>query len=148
VGKKTPIAIRFSTVGGEKGSADTARDPRGFAIKFYTQEGNFDMVMNATPVFFIRDGVKFPTFIHSQKRNPQTNLPDPTAFWDFLSTNQESAHQVMQLFSDRGTPASWRFMNGYSAHTFKFTKADGSWVYMKLHFITVSPNSHRALLHC
>ncbi|KAF2116894.1 catalase Cat [Lophiotrema nucula] len=135
IGKKTPIAIRFSTVGGEKGSADTARDPRGFAIKFYTEEGNFDMVMNDTPVFFIRDGVKFPTLIHSQKRNPQTNLKDATSFWDFISGNQESAHQIMQLFSDRGTPASWRYMNAYSAHTFKFTKTDGTWCYMKLHFL-------------
>lgn len=114
VGKKTRISVRFSTVGGEKGSADSARDPRGFAIKFYTEEGNFDMVMNQTPIFFINDGAKFPTFIHTQKRNPKTNLKDATTFWDFLSTNQESAHQVVQLFSDRGTPYSYRHMNGYS----------------------------------
>ena len=89
VGKKTKVAARFSTVGGEKGSSDTARDPRGFSIKFYTEEGNWDMVGNNTPIFFIRDGVKFPTFIHSQKRNPQTNLKDATMFWDFLNSNQE-----------------------------------------------------------
>jgi len=101
-------------VGGEKGSADSARDPRGFSIKFYTEEGNWDMVGNNTPIFFIRDGVKFPTFIHTQKRNPKTNLKDATAFWDFLSSNQESIHEVMHLFSDRGTPYSYRHMNTYS----------------------------------
>jgi catalase len=136
VGRKTPVAVRFSTVGGEKGSADSARDPRGFAIKFYTNEGNWDMVGNNTPIFFIRDGVKFPTFIHTQKRNPRTNLKDPTAFWDFLSSNQESIHQVMYLFSDRGTPTDFRHQNTYSAHTFKFTKPDGTFNYVKLHFIS------------
>ena len=103
-GKRTPILVRFSTVGGEKGSADTERDPRGFAVKFYTKEGNWDMVGNNTPVFFIRDPIKFPDFIHTQKRNPQTNLKDPDAFWDFLSLAPESIHQVTILFSDRGTP--------------------------------------------
>ena len=92
VGKKTPIFLRFSTVGGEKGSADTERDPRGFAIKFYTEEGNWDMVGNNTPVFFIRDPLQFPDFIHTQKRNPQTNLKDPNMFWDFLSQVPESCH--------------------------------------------------------
>ncbi|RUS34001.1 catalase [Jimgerdemannia flammicorona] len=104
VGKRTPVFARFSTVGGEKGSADTARDPRGFAIKFYTEEGNWDMVGNNTPIFFIRDPLKFPDFIHTQKRNPQTNLKDADAFWDFLSLVPESIHQVTILFSDRGTP--------------------------------------------
>jgi catalase len=136
VGKKTQVAARFSTVGGEKGSADSARDPRGFSIKFYTEEGNWDMVGNNTPIFFIRDGVKFPTFIHTQKRDPQTNLKDATMFWDFLSSNQESIHQVMYLFSDRGTPKSFRHQNTYSGHTLKFTKEDGSFKYVKLHFLS------------
>lgn len=92
VGKKTPVLVRFSTVGGEKGSADTERDPRGFAVKFYTEEGNWDMVGNNTPVFFIRDPSKFPDFIHTQKRNPQTNLKDANMMWDYLSLNEESAH--------------------------------------------------------
>ncbi|KAJ9154927.1 Catalase [Pleurostoma richardsiae] len=133
VGKKTPLVIRFSTVGGEKGSADSARDPRGFAIKFYTQEGNWDWVFNNTPVFFLRDPSNFPLFIHTQKRNPQTNLKDATMFWDYLSTHQESIHQVMILFSDRGTPYSYRTMHGYSGHTYKFTKPDGSFVYVQIH---------------
>ncbi|KAH8801786.1 peroxisomal catalase [Xylogone sp. PMI_703] len=140
IGKKTKVAARFSTVGGEKGSADSARDPRGFAIKFYTEEGNWDMVGNNTPIFFIRDGVKFPTFIHTQKRNPRTNLKDATIFWDFLSSNQESIHQVMYLFSDRGTPYSYRYQNTYSGHTFKFTTKDGSFKYVKLHFISDQGN--------
>jgi catalase len=105
VGKKTEVFARFSTVGGEKGSADSERDPRGFAVKFYTEEGNFDMVGNNTPVFFIRDAIKFPDFIHTQKRNPETNLKDPDAFWDFLSLTPESIHQVTILFSDRATPS-------------------------------------------
>jgi catalase len=131
--KKTKMAIRFSTVGGEKGSADSARDPRGFAMKFYTEEGNWDWVFNNTPIFFLRDPSKFPIFIHTQKRNPQTNLKDATMFWDYLSTHQESAHQVMHLFSDRGTPYSYRNMNGYSGHTYKFTKPDGTFNYVQIH---------------
>jgi catalase len=98
VGKKTKCVARFSTVGGEKGSPDSARDPRGFSIKFYTEEGNWDWVYNNTPVFFLRDPTKFPLFIHTQKRNPQTNLKDATMFWDYLSTHQEAIHQVMHLF--------------------------------------------------
>jgi len=133
VGKKTKCIARFSTVGGEKGSADSARDPRGFSIKFYTDEGNWDWVFNNTPVFFLRDPTKFPIFIHTQKRNPQTNLKDATMFWDYLSTHQESAHQVMHLFSDRGTPYSYRHMNGYSGHTYKFTKPDGTFNYIQIH---------------
>jgi len=136
VGKKTPLVVRFSTVGGEKGSADSARDPRGFAIKFYTQEGNWDWVFNNTPIFFLRDPTNFPVFIHTQKRNPQTNLKDATMFWDYLSTHQECVHQVMHLFSDRGTPYSYRHMNGYSGHTYKFTKPDGSFVYVQIHLKT------------
>ena len=108
VGRRTEVFARFSTVGGERGSADAARDPRGFAVKFYTEEGNYDFVGNNTPVFFIRDPLKFPDFIHTQKRNPATNLPDPDMFWDFLSLTPESIHQVTILFSDRGTPATWR----------------------------------------
>jgi len=136
VGKKTKCVSRFSTVGGEKGSPDTARDPRGFSFKFYTEEGNWDWVFNNTPVFFLRDPTKFPLFIHTQKRNPQTNLKDATMFWDYLSTHQESAHQVMHLFSDRGTPYSYRHMNGYSGHTYKFTKPDGSFKYVQIHVKT------------
>ena len=103
-GKRTPVIARFSTVGGERGSADSERDPRGFSVKFYTEQGNWDMVGNNTPVFFVRDPIKFPDFIHTQKRNPQTNLKDPDAFWDFLSLVPESIHQVSILFGDRGTP--------------------------------------------
>jgi len=136
VGKRTPVFARFSTVGGEKGSADTDRDPRGFAVKFYTEDGNWDMVGNNTPIFFIRDPQKFPDFIHTQKRNPQTNLKDPDAFWDFLSLVPESVHQVSFLFSDRGTPYSYRFMNGYSSHTYKFVNAQGVPHWIKLHFKT------------
>ncbi|KAI8647389.1 catalase [Parasitella parasitica] len=136
IGKKTPVFTRFSTVGGEKGSADTARDPRGFAVKFYTEEGNWDMVGNNTPVFFIRDPAKFPDFIHTQKRNPQTNCGDPDAFWDFLSLVPESIHQVTILFSNRGTPDGYRYLNGYSSHTLKLVAEDGSFKYVKWHFKT------------
>jgi len=137
VGKKTEVFARFSTVGGEKGSADAARDPRGFALKFYTEEGNYDMVGNNTPVFFIRDPLKFPDFIHTQKRNPATNLPDPDMFWDFLSLTPESIHQVTVLFSDRGTPKSFRHMNGYSSHTFKWYNDKGEHFWVQYHFKTV-----------
>lgn len=133
VGKKTPAVARFSTVGGEKGSPDTARDPRGFSIKFYTEEGNWDWVYNNTPVFFLNSPTKFPLFIHTQKRNPQTNLKDATMFWDYLSTHQESVHQVMILFSDRGTPYSYRHMHGYSGHTFKWHTKDGGFNYIQVH---------------
>jgi catalase len=136
VGKRTPVFVRFSTVGGESGSADTERDPRGFAIKFYTEEGNWDMVGNNTPVFFIRDPIKFPDFIHTQKRNPQSNLKDPDMFWDFLSQTPEAAHQVSILFSDRGTPDGYRHMNGYSSHTFRWVNDKGEGFWVKLHFKT------------
>jgi catalase len=136
VGKKTPTFLRFSTVGGEKGSADTARDPRGFALKFYTEEGNWDMVGNNTPVFFIRDGLKFGDFIHTQKRDPQTNLKSPTMMWDFWSLSPESLHQVTILFSDRGTPDGYRHMNGYSSHTFSLINEKNELVYVKWHFKT------------
>ncbi len=136
IGKKTEVLARFSTVGGEKGSADTERDPRGFAVKFYTEEGNYDFVGNNTPVFFIRDPLKFPDFIHTQKRNPATNLKDPDMFWDFLSLTPESVHQVTILFSDRGTPFSYRHMNGYSGHTFMWYNEKGEYFWVKIHFKT------------
>jgi catalase len=133
VGKKVKATVRFSTVGGESGSADTARDPRGFAIKLKTDEGNWDWVFNNTPVFFIRDPAKFPHFIHTQKRNPQTHLKDADMFWDYLSQNPESIHQIMILFSDRGTPDGYHQQHGYSGHTFKWLKDDGSFVYVQVH---------------
>ncbi len=136
IGKKTEIFARFSTVGGEKGSSDAARDPRGFAVKFYTEEGNYDFVGNNTPVFFIRDPLKFPDFIHTQKRHPATNLPDPDMFWDFLSLTPESIHQVTILFSDRGTPAAYRHMNGYSSHTFKWYNEKGEFFWVQYHYKT------------
>ena len=136
VGKRTGVFARFSTVGGEKGSADAERDPRGFAVKFYTEEGNYDLVGNNTPVFFIRDPLKFPDFIHTQKRNPKTNLKDPDMFWDFLSLTPESVHQVTILFSDRGTPRTYRHMNGYSGHTFKWYNNKGEYWWVKIHFKT------------
>ena len=136
VGKETEVFARFSTVGGEKGSADTARDPRGFAVKFYTEEGNYDMTGNNTPVFFIRDPLKFPDFIHTQKRNPKTNTPDADMFWDFLSLTPESMHQVTVLFSDRGTPKGHRHMNGYSSHTFKWYNAKDEQFWVQYHFKT------------
>ena len=136
VGKKTPTFLRFSTVGGEKGSADTERDPRGFALKFYTEEGNWDMTGNNTPVFFIRDPLKFGDFIHTQKRDPQTNLKSPTMMWDFWSLSPESLHQVTILFSDRGTPDGYRHMNGYSSHTFSLINEKNELFYVKWHFKT------------
>jgi catalase len=136
VGKKTDVFVRFSTVGGEKGSADAERDPRGFAVKFYTEDGNYDLVGNNTPVFFIRDPLKFPDFIHTQKRNPATNLKDPDMFWDFLSLTPESIHQVTILFSDRGIPATFRNMNGYSSHTYKWYNAKGDYYWVQYHFKT------------
>ena len=136
VGKKTEVFARFSTVGGEKGSADAERDPRGFALKFYTDEGNYDMTGNNTPVFFIRDPLKFPDFIHTQKRDPRTNLKDPDMFWDFLSLTPESIHQVTILFSDRGTPATFRNMNGYSSHAFLWYNEDGEQFWVQYHFKT------------
>lgn len=137
IGKKTPIFLRFSTVGGERGSADTERDPRGYAVKFYTEEGNWDLVGNNTPVFFIRDPVKFPDFIHTQKRDPRTNLKCPTMVFDFASLVPESNHQFTILFSDRGTPYGYRCMNGYGSHTFKMVNKQGEVSYVKFHFKTL-----------
>jgi catalase len=136
-GKTCPITIRFSTVGGESGSHDCARDPRGFAVKFRTEEGNWDLVANNTPVFFLRDAAKFPHFIHTQKRDPATHLThadDATAFWDYFSQNPESIHQVMVLMGDRGIPDGYRHMHGYSGHSLKFVNKDGDWHYVQIHF--------------
>lgn len=136
VGKKTEVFARFSTVGGELGSADTARDPRGFALKFYTEDGNYDMVGNNTPVFFIRDAIKFPDFIHTQKRNPKTHLKDHNAFWDFASLNPETLHQMTILFTDYGTPKGFRHMNGFSSHTYMWYNDEKDYVWVKYHFIS------------
>ena len=134
IGKETPVFLRFSTVGGELGSADTARDPRGFALKIYTDEGNWDVVGNNTPVFFLKDPLKFPDFIHTQKRNPQTHLKDPTAVWDFWSLSPEALHQILILFSDRGTPDGYRHVHGFGSHTFSMIDAQGKRVWVKFHF--------------
>ena len=136
IGKKTEVVARFSTVGGEKGSCDSERDPRGFSVKFYTEQGNWDMVGNNTPIFFVHDPLKFSDFIHTQKRDPRTNLKSPTAMWDFWSLSPESLHQVTILFSDRGTPASFRHMNGYGSHTYSFISAENERVWIKFHFKT------------
>jgi catalase len=136
VGKKTDVFGRFSTVAGEKGSADTVRDVRGFALKFYTDEGNWDLVGNNTPVFFIRDAIKFPDFIHTQKREPQTNLRSEIMWWDFWSRVPESLHQVTILFSDRGIPGGIPFMNGYGSHTYSFLNAKDERFWVKFHFKT------------
>jgi len=135
-GKECPVTVRFSTVGGESGSHDCARDPRGFSVKFKTDEGNWDLVANNTPVFFLRDPAKFPHFIHTQKRDPATHLThadDATAFWDYLSQNPESVHQVMILVGDRGIPDGYRFMHGYLGHTVKLVNKKGEWVYCQFH---------------
>jgi catalase len=136
IGKQTSVFVRFSTVGGEKGSADSERDPRGFAVKFYTEEGNWDIVGNNTPVFFIKDPKKFSDFIHTQKRDPRSNTKSPTMMWDFWSLNPESLHQVLIVMSDRGTPYSYRHMHGFGSHTFSFLNKDNERFYVKFHFIT------------
>ena len=136
VGNECRLFARFSTVGGEKGSADTERDPRGFALKFYTEDGNWDLVGNNTPVFFIKDAKKFPDFIHTQKRLPSTNLKSATMMWDFWSLNPESLHQVLILMSDRGTPYGYRHMNGFGSHTFSMINAENERVWVKFHFKT------------
>ena len=137
VGKETECILRFSTVAGERGAADAERDVRGFALKFYTEEGNWDLVGNNTPVFFVRDAYKFPDFIHTQKRDPKTNLRSPTAMWDFWSLSPESLHQVTILFSDRGLFKSYRHMNGYGSHTYSFINAENERVWVKFHFKTL-----------
>ncbi|ODC02629.1 catalase [Terasakiispira papahanaumokuakeensis] len=142
VGKQTPVITRFSTVAGELGAADAERDVRGFAVKFYTEEGNWDLVGNNTPVFFIRDPLKFPDFIHTQKRHPRTHLRSPTAMWDFWSLSPESLHQVTILMSDRGLPTDIRHMNGYGSHTFSFWNDDGERFWVKFHFKTQQGHQH------
>ena len=142
VGKKTDMLARFSTVAGEMGAADAERDVRGFALKFYTEEGNWDLVGNNTPVFFIRDPLKFPDFIHTQKRHPRTNLRSPTAMWDFWSLSPESLHQVTILMSDRGLPTDIRHMNGYGSHTYSFWNNDGERFWVKFHFKTLQGHKH------
>src|SRR5579871_5272513 len=137
VGQSTPVFARFSTVAGERGAADAERDVRGFALKFYTDEGNWDLVGNNTPVFFVRDPLKFPDFIHTQKRHPKTNLRSPAAAWDFWSLSPESLHQVTILFSDRGLPRSYRHVNGYGSHTYSFLNAQNERFWVKFHFKTM-----------
>ncbi|OAA75117.1 Catalase-like domain, heme-dependent [Akanthomyces lecanii RCEF 1005] len=136
IGKKTKTLLRISTVGPERGSADTVRDVHGWGMKLYTDEGNLDWVFNNTPTFFVRDPIKFPSMNRSHKRHPKTNRPDADMFWDFHVGNPEGIHELMHLFSDRGTPASLRHMNAYSGHTYKFTKEDGSFKYIKVHIKT------------
>ncbi|HJE02510.1 Vegetative catalase [Aliarcobacter thereius] len=136
-GEKTKLLLRISTVAGEKGAADAERDVRGFALKFYTKEGNWDLVGNNTPVFFVRDAIKFPDFIHTQKRDPQSNLRSNTAMWDFWSLSPESLHQVTILMSDRGLPKSLRHINGYGSHTYSLINSKNERFWVKFHFKTL-----------
>lgn len=133
IGRRTEVFVRFSTVGGERGSADTERDPRGFATRFYTDEGNWDLVGNNTPMFFIKDPVKFPDFVHTQKRDPQTHLKSPAMMWDFWSNAPESLHQVTMLFSSRGIPDGYRHMDGFGSHAYSLINAAGERVWVKWH---------------
>ena len=137
IGKQTKLFARFSIVGGEKGGADSERDPRGFAVKFYTEDGNWDITGNNTPVFFIKDPKKFSHFIHTQKRDPKTNCKSPTMMWDFFSLNPESLHQVIILMSDRGTPYSYRHMHGFGSHTFSLFNKNNERIWVKFHFVTL-----------
>lgn len=137
IGKQTELFARFSIVGGEKGGADSERDPRGFAVKFYTEDGNWDIAGNNTPVFFIKDPKKFSHFIHTQKRDPKTNCKSPTMMWDFFSLNPESLHQVIILMSDRGTPRSYRHMHGFGSHTFSLFNKNNERIWVKFHFVTL-----------
>ena len=137
IGKTTEAFLRFSTVAGERGAADAERDVRGFALRFYTEEGNWDIVGNNTPVFFVRDPLKFPDFIHTQKRHPKTNLRSPTAMWDFWSLSPESLHQVTILMSDRGLPQSYRNVDGFGSHTYAFINARNERHWVKFHFKTM-----------
>jgi catalase len=141
-GTKTELLLRFSTVAGERGAADAERDVRGFALKFYTEEGNWDLVGNNTPVFFIRDPLKFPDFIRTQKRHPVTNMRSPTAMWDFWSLSPESLHQVTILMSDRGLPQGYRHVNGYGSHTYSFINAKNERFWVKFHFKTQQGHKH------
>ncbi|MEV6006343.1 catalase [Streptomyces sp. NPDC051976] len=136
IGRRTEVFVRFSTVADSLGGADAVRDPRGFALKFYTAEGNYDLVGNNTPVFFIKDPLKFPDFIHSQKRDPFTGVTEPDNVWDFWAHSPEATHQITWLFGDRGIPASYRHMNGYGSHTYQWTNAEGEAFFVKYHFKT------------
>ncbi|KAI0833907.1 catalase [Hypoxylon sp. FL0890] len=136
IGKKTDVLVRISTVAPERGAADTVRDFRGFAMKFKTNQGNQDFVFNNQPVFFVRDPTKFPSLNRSHKKDPKTNVPSSDMFWDFHVNNQESVHALMFLFGDRGLPSSVRHVNAYSGNTYKFTKSDGSYCYVRIHFLT------------
>ncbi len=136
VGKQTEVFTRFSTVAGESGAADAERDVRGFSVKFYTEQGNWDLVGNNTPVFFVRDPYKFPDFIHTQKRHPKTNLRNPVAVWDYWSQSPEAMHQITILMSDRGIPQSYRHMNGYGSHTYSFINSDNERFWVKFHLKT------------
>lgn len=142
IGKKTDVLSRWSTVAGESGAADTERDVRGFSLKFYTEDGNWDMVGNNTPIFFIRDGYKFPDFIRTQKRHPKTNLRSPEAMFDFWAGQPESVHQVTILMSDRGIPKNPMYMNGYGSHTFSLWNAEGERFWVKFHFKTQQGHQH------
>ena len=135
-GQQTEVFVRFSTVGGGQDSSDYARDPRGFAVKFYTEQGNFDLVGNNTPVFFLNDPIKFPDFVHSQKKNPQTNLPDPAAMFEFWANHPQSLHQMTILMSDRGIPLSYRHMHGFGSHTLSFWNQAGERFWVKWHLKT------------
>jgi len=136
VGKRTEVFARFSTVAGSRGSADAVRDPRGFALKFYTEDGNYDLTGNDTPIFFIRDPLKFPDFIHSQKPDPRTNRQEPDNVWDFFSLSSEATHMFTWLFGDRGIPASYRHMDGFGSHTYQWVNAAGERIWVKYHFKT------------
>jgi catalase len=135
-GAKTDTLIRFSTVAGERGTPDTWRDPRGFSLRFYTSEGNLDIVGNNTPVFFLRDAMKFQHFIRSQKRRADTGMRDNDMQWDFWTLSPETAHQVAWLMGDRGIPKNWRLMNGYGSHTYSWINAGGQISWVKYHFIS------------
>jgi catalase len=136
--EETPVFVRFSTVTGGRGSADTVRDPRGFAVKFYTEEGNYDLVGNNLPVFFIRDAIKFPDMVHAFKGSPDSNIPSASSshdsFWDFISLTPESTHMILWLFSDRGTPKSYRMMEGFGVNTYKWVNSEGKAVFVKYHW--------------
>ena len=136
VGKETRVFARFSTVAGEKGTADTERDPRGFALKFYTEEGVWDLVGNNTPVFFERDPLKFPDFLHSQKRDPVKGYKDPRRMWEYWAKSPANMHQITILFSDRGIPDGFRHMNGYGSHTYSFWNYKNERYWVKFHFKT------------
>ena len=135
-GAKVEALIRFSSVAGEQGSPDTWRDVRGFSLRLYSEEGNLDIVGNNTPTFFLRDAMKFPDFIHSQKRLGDSGLRDPDMQWDFWTLSPETAHQVTYLMGDRGLPRSWRHMNGYGSHTFSWVNAAGELFWMRYHFVS------------